>query len=454
MTERIASLNVKRRRLADLKPHPQNPRTHPEEGSPAWEVLKRSLDFDYFDGLILNERNGYLVAGHFRLKVMLTMGFIEADVIIVDYDDKVHHARMSAANVLLGEFDELILASLAKEIDEAGLDSAIAGLTEKAMLALLECPEVGDDTEQTEELVSKADLLQQKWKVALGDLYEIGGLHRLLCGDCASDDNWQMLLEGQLGDMMWTDPPYNINYLALQEHRIETKLEQGSTPTQPAQEILNDDLDADDYRAKLLEWFTYASKRLKPGASIYIAHADMWRIANQLAAEQAGFKIAQNLIWVKNSFTLGRQDYQWQHEPILYGWKKGDGHYWQGGFSHSTTIDERPDLKKKSKTDLIAIIDQMWNAQAGTVQRLPRSSSEGLHPTIKPLPLVANHIWNSSKTGEVVVELFNGSGTTMAAAHHTGRRCVATELEPKYVAVGLERMALLGLSVKKLRSAT
>lgn len=234
MTERIASLHVERRRLADLKLHPENPRKHPKPGSPAWEVLKRSLDDGYFLPIVLNVRNGFLVAGHFRLKVMRSMGFTEADVVIVDYDEPKHIARMIAANVLLGEFEETIMASLAKKLDEAG-------------------------------------------------------------------------------------------------------------------------------------------------------------------------------------------------------------------------IDQRPDLKKKSKPELIAIIDEIWNSQASTVIRQARTTSDGLHPTIKPLPLVAGHIWNSSKRGETVVELFNGSGTTMAAAHHTGRRCVATELDEKYVAVGLERMSLLGLQVEKLR---
>lgn len=448
MSERIASIDLRRFKVSDLKPHPRNPREHPKPGSPLWEVLKRSLDHDYFDPLVWNESNGFLVSGHLRLKLLAELGFALVDVSVVNYTEEVHYARMIAANKPLGEFEEQILAALATDIEAAGLDVALAGFEHKALLAMLEPPSVTDDSDQTEELVSKADELQKKWLVQPGDLYNIGN-HRLLCGDCGSLDNWALLLEGRLADLVWTDPPYNVKYESIQERRNELKREKGSTPHTVPQPILNDDLSDKEYSEKLKVWFAAAFAMAKPGAAIYIAHADSYRVENELAAEGAGWSIHQNIVWVKNAFTLGRQDYQWQHEPVLYGWKSGASHHWQGGYRQSTIIDDHVDLKKLGKPDLIALINDLRNSLDTTVVREPRNTGNGLHPTVKPVRLVARHIWNSSRRGETVLELFSGSGTTIAAAEQLGRRCVATELKPEYCAVNLERFSLLGLPIEK-----
>lgn len=448
MNERIATLTIKRLRISDLKPHPRNPRTHPKPGSPAWQVLERSLDKDYFDPLVTNERNGLMVSGHLRLKVMTAMGFTEADVVCVDYDEPLHLARMMAANTLLGEFEETIMASLARDLDIAGIDAALAGLTDKAMMALVECPVTGDDTEQAEDLVSKAELLQQKWKVAPGDLYQIGP-HRLLCGVCESPDNWQRLLGESQADMIWCDPPYNVAYDRSQKKRVAMKKKEGETPHVTPEVILNDDMPREEYLECLNDWFSMGAARLKPGGAVYIAHAESFGLETRLAARDAGFYIAQCLIWVKQAWTMGRQDYQWQHEPVLYGWKAGAAHHWQGGYSQATVIDFDVDLHKMKKPELITLVNHLRNAMDTSVVREPRSVCSDLHPTVKPTRLVARHIWNSSERDAMIMELFNGSGTTMAAAHQTGRRCAATEADPKYVAVGLERMSLLGLPVEK-----
>lgn len=435
--------------LAEIKPHPRNPRKHPDPGSEEWEIVKKSLDACYFEPLVVNLRNGMLVSGHLRWKVMLDMGIHDAHVSVIDCDEQVHYALMVHANRHQGEFDPEILAALLAEIEVAGIDDALAGFDHEAMMALIRPPEPEDDTEQTEELLSKADLLQQKWLVQPGDLYQIGS-HRLLCGDCASLDNWNLLLQSRLADMVWTDPPYNVKYEDIQERRNELKRQKGSTPHTVPQPILNDDLPDKEYAAKLRDWFAAAFAMSKPGAVIYIAHADSFRVENELAAEAAGWSIHQNLVWVKNAFTLGRQDYQWQHEPVMYGWKHGAAHHWQGGFSQSTLIDDEIDLKKLGKPDLIAIINSLRNALETTVIREPRNTGNGLHPTVKPVRLVARHIWNSSQRGETVLELFGGSGTTLAASEQLGRNCVATELMPEYCAVILERLTALGLAAEKV----
>jgi len=449
MTERIAAIETARLPIEQIKLHPRNPRKHPEPGSPIWEILKRSLEHAYFEPLVWNRRNGCLVSGHFRLKVLTEMGFTLVDVSVLDIDEATHYALMIAANRLLGEWEEAVLASLAKEIDEAGLDAALALYDHKALLALVECPVTDDDTEQTEELLSKAEQLQAKWQVQPGDCFQIGP-HRLLCGRCESSDNWQLLLGDGLADMLWCDPPYNVKYDASQRKRDKIHAASGATPVIKPQTILNDDLPREEYGELLKAWFATGGARLKPGAAAYIAHADSFGLETRLAAREAGLYIAQCLIWVKQAWTLGRQDYEWQHEPILYGWKTGAGHYWQGGYSQSTVIDYDVDLKKLSKGELITLINHLRNAADTSVIREPRNVCSDLHPTIKPTRLVARQIWNSSKRGDTVLEMFGGSGTTLAAAEQTGRRCVATELDPKFASVILERMTSLGLHVEKL----
>jgi DNA modification methylase len=442
MGELIAELETELWDLRDLKPDPENPRTHPKRGSPKWEALRKSLALDYFDPIGVNRLTGIMFSGHFRRDMLMDLGYTKARVVVKDYDKQTHRARLIAANTLLGEFEETLLGALARELDTAQVDPGLAGLTDKEMMALIEGPITIDDSETAGELTSK-------WKVQLGDIYQIGP-HRLVCGDCSLADNWQLALQGRLIDVWWLDPPYNIDYKAVQEHRSEAKEANGKPPGGKALPIQNDKQSDGAYSRLLHDWFASAFAHSKPGASIYIAHAEGFRMLNEGAARDVGYHISQCLVWVKNSFTLTMQDYKSQHESILYGWKRGAAHYWQGGFNKSTLIDDEPDLSKKSKAELKAIINELRNERLSTVARHPKGSSEGLHPTIKPLKLVADQIWNSSRRGDAVGDLFSGSGTTMAACHQTGRECYTTELEPTYCAVTLERMAGYGLEITKV----
>lgn len=435
-----------------MGPHPRNPRTHPVPGSPKWNVLRQSLDHDYFDPLVVNRRNRKLVSGHFRHPVLIDLGFTHADVSVVDYDEPTHFARMIAANQLLGDWEADLLDSLARDIEAAGLDASLAGWDEKQLASHLDGPTVDDDTPAANELVSRAEDLQREWKVSLGDLFQIGP-HRLLCGDCTKPQSWRRLLGDRLADLVWTDPPYNIDYDSIQRRRIELKGRASASSAPEA--ILNDDLTDREYELLLNACFAAAHTFVKPGGAIYVAHAEAYGLLTRQALAAAGFYVAQCLIWVKNTFTLGRQDHQWQHEPILYGWKPGAGHYWQGGFCQSTVIDdEEKALGKLGKSELITIIQTLRNARESTVIREPRNSGNLPHPTVKPLPLVARQLWNSSHKGETVLELFSGSGTTLMAAHQTGRIAVATELEPKFVAVDLQRAKDAGLSIEKIADAS
>ncbi len=443
MTERIAAIETARLPIGQLQLHPRNPRKHPEPGSPTWEILKRSLEHAYFEPLVWNRRNGCLVSGHFRWRVLSAEGYTHVDVSVVDLDEPTHYALMIAANRQLGEWEQSILASLAGEIDQAGIDAALACYDHKALMALVECPVQTDDVEETEQLVSQAEQLQEKWRVRPGDLYQVGD-HRVLCGDCGSLDNWELLLPGGQADVAWWDPPYNVAYDANATKRRRERIEV------PASTIENDDMPTAKYCESLRAWFGAGVAKLKPGGVVYIAHADAFTVEVRQAAAAVGIHIAQGLVWAKKDFVLSRQDYQWQHEVIIYGWRNGGRHHWQGGFTHSTVIDDSQNLKKLSKGELITLVNHLRNSTDSTVIREPKGTGSSLHPTIKPTRLVARHIWNSSARGETVLELFGGSGTTLAAAEQTGRRCVATELDPKFVAVILERMTGLGLKAEKL----
>ena len=402
------------------------------------------------DLLIWNKRNGKLVSGHFRKKVMIADGWSHAWVLVVDLDEPMHLARMRALNDHSGDWNEDLLKSIAIDLDAAGLDPALAMWEAKELAQLLEPPVIIGDEEQAESMVSEADKLQSKWQVKPGDLYQVGA-HRVLCGDSTKLSNWHLLLEGNKADLVWTDPPYNVAYDHIQQRRIDLKRAEGGKPKSPAQKILNDELKPEAYFTLLESAFSAAAAVSKPGAVIYIAHADMWRITNEQAAIKAGWTMRQNIIWVKSGWTLGMQDYQWRHEPVLYGWLPGAAHYFQGGYRRSTVEGEEiGNLAKKPKPELIAIITDLLNARETTVVREPRNTGNGLHPTVKPMHLVARQIWNSSREFETVIDLFPGSGTTLIAAEHTRRKARVCELAPKYVAVILERATSLGLQAELL----
>lgn len=448
MTERIAILRTERKRLDSLDIHADWLRDHPEDGSAQIQALDGSLEHDYFVPIIWNERNNKLVDGVKRRARLMALGFTQADVGVVDYDEDTHVARMRAANCHTGKWDRDLERALAKHMSDSGLSPALAMFDPQSLAMLLDPPEIKDD--EPESMVCRADELQAKWQVKLGDLFQIGA-HRLLCGDCCDRENWKLLLEGKVGDMVWTDPPYNIAYEETQERRNDLKAHKAAKPATKAQAILNDSMKPAAYKRLLRAAFKVAFENCKPGAAIYIAHADMWRLTNELAAMREGWQMKQNIQWVKSAFTLGMQDYQWEHEPILYGWKPGAAHYWQGGYRQSTVADDAVGkLSKLSKKELLNFINDKLNSRNTTIIREPRNSSNGLHPTIKPLHLVARMIWNSSREGENVIECFGGSGTTIAAAECINRRAFATELDPTYCAVILERLTGHGLTVTHL----
>lgn len=379
---------------------------------------------------------------------MLEIGIEEVDAVIVDYDEPVHLARMAAANRQFGEWDEEALAALAREVNESGLESWMAGFLEDDWSAMVDLPpDDSGEPASPDELVSKAEDLQKKWNVRPGELF-VFGRQRLFCGDSTLRKTWDILLEGRAADLVWTDPPYNVDYGSLQDMRNAVNRKRGRSASQKPERIANDNMADDAYRKLIRSVFDMGFSLAKKGAPIYLAHADLFGGMIRREMEASGWLLKQCLVWAKNCFTLGRQDYQWQHEPILYGWKPGAAHFWQGGYAQTTVHDEER-IEEMDEQELRQFCRNLCNERRTSVAREPRNTETFGHPTIKPLDLVARQIWNSSRKGNTVIDFFGGSGTTLMAAEKTGRHGAAADIDPKFCAVILERFEQSGFSISR-----
>lgn len=230
-------------------------------------------------------------------------------------------------------------------------------------------------------------------KCKLGDTYKLGN-HILMCGDSTSPESVRRLIGDRDVDLLLTDPPYNVDYVGK---------------TDEALTIANDAMDDEQYVQFLVEAISNAVEHLKEGASYYIFHADSEGLAVRMAVNASGLRVRQCLIWVKNSIVMGRQDYHWKHEPILYGWKDGAAHYFVNDRTQSTILE------------------------------VDRPQRNDVHPTMKPLPLIKRLVANSTRPGDVVLDLFGGSGTTLIACEEMNRRCFMMEYDPGYCDVIIDR---------------
>ncbi|WP_312200075.1 DNA-methyltransferase, partial [Anaerospora hongkongensis] len=273
-----------------------------------------------------------------------------------------------------------------------------------------------------------------------GDVWQLGQ-HRLLCGDATVLSDVEKLMDGKLAAMIFTDPPYNVNY-------------QGGTGDKLT--IKNDNMSASQFKQFLHDAFAAMYAVTEPGGAIYVCHADSEGSNFRGALQETGWLLKQCLIWAKNQFVLGRQDYQWQHEPILYGWKPGAAHKFFGGRKQGTVIEEaapiivRQDDEGALLTFTAGIhtvtlrVPSFEILQAGddsfsTVWRFEKPVRNGEHPTMKPIGLCARAIQNSSRSGDIVADFFGGSGSTLMAAEQTGRTCFSMELDPGYCDVIIRR---------------
>lgn len=379
---------IEKKNTADLLPADYNPRKDLKPGDAEYEKLKRSIEqFGYVEPVIWNQTTGRVVGGHQRLKVLMDMGMTEVDCVVVAMDEEKEKALNIALNKISGDWDKDKLALLIADLQGADFDVSLTGFEPAEIDALFK--DTLKDGVKDDDFDVGAELAQPTMTKP-GDIWTLGH-HRLICGDSTKAETYDLLMGSTKANLVITDPPYNVNY-------------EGS-----AGKIKNDNMADEAFYNFLLDAYTQMHSAMADDASIYVFHADTEGLNFRRAFADAGFYLSGCCIWKKQSLVLGRSPYQWQHEPCLYGWKKNGKHQWYTG-RKETTIWEFDKPKKNSD-----------------------------HPTMKPIPLLAYPIMNSSMSNSVVLDPFGGSGSTLIACEQTDRICYTVELDEKFCDVIVKR---------------
>ncbi|MGL4939388.1 DNA modification methylase [Shewanella sp.] len=400
---------------AQLLANPRNFRMHPEYQKAALNGVLNEIG--WIQDVIVNTTTGHLIDGHLRVELAMQRG----EKVPVKYVELSEHEEMIALASIdpisaLATQDQDVLAGLIADIgtvEDDGLSAFLESLLGEPVLEEVEEEGLVDDDEVPEP--------QEEPVVKLGDVWILGD-HRIACGDSTSINTVDQVMAGEQADMLWIDPPYNVNY-------------EGSD----GKKIANDNMDDGQFRQFLRDLFTSCTTAMKAGAPFYIAHADSEGYNFRGAAREAGLDVKQCLIWVKNSFVMGRQDHHWQHEPILYGWKPGAAHKWYGEFNKSTVLDEQPKVNDMDRSSLVNYVRELRNVLCTSVVRDDKPKANGDHPTMKPVSLITRQLRNSSRPGDIVIDFCGGSGSTLIAAEKTGRKARLIELSPTYAQVIVER---------------
>lgn len=406
-------------KVKSLKPNPRNPRTITKE---ELEILVRSIkefpEMMAIRPMVVDETNTVL-GGNQRLKAIKHLDIDEIPDEWVQFEpnltDEQKKRFIVADNKQAGEWDIKLLREDydIQELAHWGLDVEPEPVREQKAF---------DDDFKIPPVI--------KTDIQPGDIIDIGK-HRLLCGDSRIVQTYDLLMGKQLADMMLTDPPYNVDYTGGTGMKIE-----------------NDKQTDAMFYDFLYDFFTSAIGYIKFGGAVYVWHAESTSTQFRNAFTNAGLQIRQCLIWVKSSLVMGRQDYQWKHEPCLYGWKTGAAHYFVPERNKVTTIEQELDLRAMSKIELMNLIESIFHDTKTTVLRHDKPKRNAEHPTMKPVLLFAELIENSSKPGQVIIDPFGWSGTTMVVAEQTGRIAKLIEYDPKYCQVTIDRMLALDKNIE------
>lgn len=398
-----------------LRPYENNPRNNEQ----AVEAVANSIKEFGFKVPIVATIDGEIVNGHTRFKAAKFLKLKTVPVLIADDLTEEQIKGFRLADNKTGELADWDVELLYGELDElTGFDMTMFGF-EDIDFSLDDFEEV--EKEDGEEVAINQE---EKSKVEYGDIYQLGR-HRLMCGDSTSAEDMARLIDAAVIDLYVTDPPYNVAY-------------QGGTDE--AMTIMNDSMDDVSFRQFLRDAFAVANNHLKPGGAFYIWHADSEGLNFRAAVKETGWLLKQSIIWVKNAIVLGRQDYQWKHEPCLYGWKDGASHYFVDNRSLATVIEEdEENLKEMTKSELISYIKTMQDTSPTTVFYEDKPVRNDIHPTMKPLKLIARCVLNSSKKGDKILDSFNGGGSTLMVCERSERICYAMELDPVYVERTIKR---------------
>ena len=383
-------MNIQKISIEKLKPADYNPRKDLKPEDEEYQKIKKSiLEFGYVDPVIVNT-DMTVIGGHQRLKVLKDLGYTVIECNVVDLDKNKEKALNIALNKITGEWDNQKLEDLLAELKEADFDLSTTGFTFDEVDNMLK--DITGSKEDDFDLDQALEEIDEPITKP-GDIW-ILGKNKLMCGDSTIKESVNKLMNNEKADFILTDPPYNVDY-------------EGKTAE--ALKIQNDHMENNKFYEFLESAFKNMYDAIKDGGSIYVFHADTEGLNFRNAFMNAGFKLAQCLVWVKNTFVMGRQDYQWRHEPILYGWKEGAGHYF---------INDR---------------------KQSTVLEFDKPTRNAEHPTMKPVDLLVYLIKNSCKQDELILDLFGGSGSTLIAAEQIQRKSYLMELDPKYCDVIVKR---------------
>lgn len=381
-------MQVQSMKISEVKPYPNNPRNN-DDGVEA--VANSIKEFGWQQPIVVDKDN-VIIVGHTRYKAAKKLGMDKVPVVVASNlsDEQVRAYRL--ADNKTGELTDWDMGLLDDELaDIADIDMSDFGFDLDLDDDEVEVQEDDFDDEIPEEPKSK-----------LGQIYQLGR-HRLMCGDSTNPEMVKKLVGGVQCDLLLTDPPYNVDYSSKAYGKDK------SSKTRKNNQIANDKMTPDEFYKFLLSVFQNAKDNLKDGASFYIWFSDLTTVEFNNAANEAELLVKETLIWEKNNIVLGRQDYQHNHEPCLYGWVKGGSHSWYSDRKQTTVMH----FDKPQRSDL--------------------------HPTMKPVALFDYQIKNSTKSGDVVLDLFGGSGTTIMACEQDGRNAYVMEYDPKYVDVIIKR---------------
>lgn len=380
-------MEFKKLKIADLVPASYNPRKALKPGDAEYEKIKNSItEFGYVEPVIVNT-DMTIIGGHQRVTVLSDLGYKDIDCIVIDIDKTKEKALNIALNKITGEWNKELLTDLIKDLQSSDFDVAFTGFDPPEIEQLFNSvhdKNITEDDFDMEEELSKPAIAK------LGDVWLLGR-HRVCCRDSTLPETYDVLMNGQKANMVLTDPPYNVN--------VE----------ETAGKIKNDNMADEDFYNFLFAAFVNMEQSMEQDASIYVFHADTEGLNFRKAFVAAGFYLSGCCIWKKNALVLGRSPYQWQHEPCLYGWKKGGKHNWYSDRKQTT----------------------IWEYDR------PKASKD--HPTMKPVALMAYPIQNSSMSNCIVLDPFLGSGSTLIASEQTNRICYGIELDEKFVDVIVRR---------------
>jgi len=377
--------------IEEINPAEYNPRVDLQPDDEEYKQIKNSInEFGCVEPLVWNKRTGNLVGGHQRLKILIAEGAQTVICSVVDLDEIREKALNIALNKISGKWAEEKAAAIFAEFENSDFDVSVTGFSDTEISNLLDNFFGSDVQEELFDIESDYNEISEP-ETKPGDIWQLGK-HRLFCGDSTCDIS--PLLGNEQADMLITDPPYNVDYTGKSKESLK---------------IENDNMSDEDFRGFLKSAFHNANTLLKPGGAFYIWYPHAETESFLMACRENDLQVKQHLIWVKNAFVLSRLDYHYRHEPCLYGWKSGAGHYFTEKRNLSTILEYDKPIANRE------------------------------HPTMKPVKLFADLIQNSSQRDNIVLDLFAGSGTTVVACEATGRIARAVEFDPKYCDVIVHR---------------